>query len=395
MTQPVPILLVDDRPENLMVLQSVLEAPDLRLVTARDGQEGLLMLLKEEFAAVVLDVELPGANGLEVARLVRQRQRTSRIPIVFLTAHRGTEDDAMAGYDAGGVDYLVKPVIPSVLRCKIAVFADLFRKSRALAEEVTMRQHTEDLLRLARDGLEYKVGQRTRELAEANEALRRSLAEKDALLQEVHHRVKNNMAVISSLLNLQAQSLPDSASRLPLEESRDRIKSMAFIHERLYQSRNLSAIEFGAYAKELAELLVRAYSTRANVHLEAEVDAVTLNIDTAIPAGLILNELICNALKHAFPARRHGRMVVRFLAGPDDRFTLSVADNGVGLAHTPDDTGRARPETFGYKLIRLLSQQLQATLVQRCHHGTEVTVTFKQIRKSNTSPGLLAAPSAA
>lgn len=131
---PISILLVDDDPKNLLALEAILESPDHRLVKAQTADEALLALMREDYAAIVLDVQMPDLNGIELARLIKQRKRTQHIPILFLTAHYRENEHAVLGYDVGAVDYLTKPVHPAVLRSKVSVFVDLFRKTRALAE---------------------------------------------------------------------------------------------------------------------------------------------------------------------------------------------------------------------------------------------------------------------
>ncbi|MGD9765406.1 MAG: ATP-binding protein, partial [Candidatus Binatia bacterium] len=158
MPEPVNILLVDDEPRNLDALEALLDLPDYRLVRAQSADEALLALLRGDFAVIVLDIRMPGVSGFELAQLIKQRKRTQHIPVLFLTAHLIEETDVLRGYGTGAVDYLSKPINPEILRSKIAVFADLFRKTRALAD--------------ANQALEERVRERTAELTRANEALR-------------------------------------------------------------------------------------------------------------------------------------------------------------------------------------------------------------------------------
>lgn len=174
----VNILLVDDEVRNLDVLESILGGGDYRLVRAQTADEALLALLGGDFAAIVLDIRMPGLSGLELAQLIKQRKRTRDIPILFLTAHLSEEEDVLRGYDVGAVDYLTKPVNPDILRSKISVFADLFRKTRALAaakeeleKEVAERQRAEEALRQANEELEARVAERTADLTRINQAL--------------------------------------------------------------------------------------------------------------------------------------------------------------------------------------------------------------------------------
>jgi signal transduction histidine kinase len=175
----VSILLVDDEPRNLDVLESILGTVDYHLVRAQTADEALMALLDGEFAALVLDIRMPVISGIELAQLIKQRKRTRDIPILFLTAHLSDEGDVLRGYDVGAVDYLTKPVNPDILRSKIAVFAELFRKTRALAaanqaleKEVLERQRAEEALRQANEELEARVQKRTADLTRTNQALR-------------------------------------------------------------------------------------------------------------------------------------------------------------------------------------------------------------------------------
>ncbi|HKX63502.1 MAG TPA: response regulator, partial [Verrucomicrobiae bacterium] len=131
---PVDILLVEDKPENLTVLESILEGPEYRLTKARSAQEALMALINVEFALIVLDIRMPNTSGLELAQMIKGRKRTRDIPIIFLTAHYAEDDQVLSGYSAGAVDYLTKPVNPGILKSKVAIFGDLYRKTKALNE---------------------------------------------------------------------------------------------------------------------------------------------------------------------------------------------------------------------------------------------------------------------
>ena len=159
---PVSILLVDDKIENLVALESILDSPDYRLVRAQSAEEALLALLAGEFAVIVLDVKMPGMDGIELAQMVRARKKTQHVPILLLTAH--APDSMMAGYAAGAVDFLSKPIQFQVLRSKVAIFADLFRHRHALAEsnraleaEIEERRQAEERIRQLNEELARRV----------------------------------------------------------------------------------------------------------------------------------------------------------------------------------------------------------------------------------------------
>jgi PAS domain S-box-containing protein len=209
------------------------------------------------------------------------------------------------------------------------------------------------------------------ERKETEGRLKASLVEKDVLLKEVHHRVKNNLQIISSLLNLQMKKITEAKTRAELNATRNRIRSMALIHAKLYQSKNLSQINFAEYIEEFSRQLRSLYNVSSKkVKLVLDIDAVYLDVDVAIPCGMIVNELLTNALKYAFPEERSGeiRVVLRSEAAAT---VLSVEDNGVGL---PPEIDLARVETLGLQLVRGLAQQLKGTVTVEQNGGTRVVI---------------------
>lgn len=202
-----------------------------------------------------------------------------------------------------------------------------------------------------------------------------SLKEKEVLLKEVHHRVKNNLQVISSLLSLQSGFIENEFFQQKMNECRDRIKSMALIHEKLYQSGNLSELDFGSYLEELTRNLNRIYNTdnnRVQLNFINKAPDLRLKIDTAVPCGLIINEVLINAFKYAFPGKKSGKITVKLekVKGKDD-FSFTVSDNGVGMSTPKFGSGN----TLGLQLVEMLSEQLQAITEFSGNKG--VSYTFR------------------
>jgi PAS domain S-box-containing protein len=194
----------------------------------------------------------------------------------------------------------------------------------------------------------------------AEERIKQNLMEKETLLREIHHRVKNNMQVISSLLHLQATRSESQQVRQALTESQQRIIAMAMIHETLYGSQNFASIDLSTYLKNLVQRLQEAYSTQKDILIFLELDKVELDINQAVPCSLILNELITNAFKHAFPAGRKGTIQIKVYMDNDREVVLELSDNGVGLAANQD---LSNPSTLGLKLVKgLLKKQLKGSL---------------------------------
>ena len=209
----------------------------------------------------------------------------------------------------------------------------------------------------------------------AEEAVQASLVEKTALLNEVHHRVKNNLQIVSSLLSLQAnQQVNNPAALEVLRDTQGRIRSMALLHEALYRDGNAARVNCEAYLGQLCTQLCRAFSPLAErVQIKKHIASVGLGLDLAIPCGLIVNELVSNAFKHAFPGERHGEITVELYAEANDRIVLSVCDDGVGLSPGHD----CQPtSTLGMQLVAGLAQQIHATIETKCNPGAAFKISF-------------------
>jgi PAS domain S-box-containing protein len=214
-----------------------------------------------------------------------------------------------------------------------------------------------------------------RALEQALEQIKTSLREKEVLLKEIHHRVKNNMQVITSLLSLQSRTIGDGQALAVFQDSQNRVKSMALIHETLYQSKDLSRINFAEYLQKLVAHVARSYRVRPDaVRINVSVDDISLPIDTAVPCGLIINELASNSLKYAFPADAAGEVNITFAAA-GARYVLRVSDTGVGL---PAGFDPERGKSLGMKLVRMLTSQLGGELEWRNGVGTTFEITFPE-----------------
>jgi PAS domain S-box-containing protein len=219
--------------------------------------------------------------------------------------------------------------------------------------------------------------------------LEASVAEKELMLKEIHHRVKNNLQIISSLLSLQSTAIQDPKDVALFGESVDRIRSMALIHDRLYKSSDLAGIEFREYIESLVTSLFHSYG-RPSVKFGTNVQDVRLSIDTAIPFGLITNELVTNALKHAFPSGRQGEITVSLASRDDGGVQLRVADNGIGM---PAGVDPAKTTSLGLQLVSILTQQLLGTLDIQRDGGTTISISIPpppESKRLNGTPGIVA-----
>ncbi len=219
------------------------------------------------------------------------------------------------------------------------------------------------------------IGNDITELKRAEERIKASLAEKEVLLKEIHHRVKNNMQVVSSLISLQAEEISEPSLRAPLRDMSHRVRSMAMVHEKLYESADLGRVDFDEYARSLLDYLWRAHGTEeSGVRLVLDLEPIHLPVNTAVPCGLVLNELVSNALKHAFRGRAAGEVAVSLRSGAEGEVEMCVRDNGSGL---PAEVDWRRGPSLGLRLVHMLAGQLRAALDVSSGGGTRFTLTIK------------------
>ena len=219
-----------------------------------------------------------------------------------------------------------------------------------------------------------------KELLASDQQLRQSLAEKESLLKEIHHRVKNNLQIVSSLLYLQEESITDAKGVEILRESQNRIKSMALIHEQLYGTEDLAKIDFGRYVQGLTTNLFDAYGIDpGRIRLNVRTDDIALGVDMAVPCGLIINELVSNALKHAFMPDAAGTIEIIIRNVNAGRMEIMVADDGIGFAGLPAEADK---QSLGLRLIDTLTSQLDGTLAVTTEKGTRFSITLKVPQQS-------------
>ncbi|MEL7161972.1 MAG: sensor histidine kinase, partial [Bacteroidota bacterium] len=214
----------------------------------------------------------------------------------------------------------------------------------------------------------------SRRLRRKNTENEQLVREKEGLIGEIHHRVKNNLQVIASLLSLQRRALEDAGAINAMRESQGRVEAMGLIHQKLYQGNNIAAVDMSEYLTDLTETLLDAYRLDDRVELNLEVDRLQLDVDTAIPLGLIINELLTNSLKYAFPDARDGKISIDLVRENAGELRLTVADNGVGAADAAQPKGTA----FGGNLVELLARKLRGRLEISTARGYSTTLRFRE-----------------
>ena len=227
---------------------------------------------------------------------------------------------------------------------------------------------------------QYRIKNRNNEtLREKNKLIQKSLGEKEVLLKEIHHRVKNNLQFISSLLNLQSRHVQDPQTLAVLLEGKNRVQSMALVHQKLYQEENLKGVHMSSYVRSLVDSLVHSYKIdRDKIEVKVDIEEMFLDVDTAIPVGMILNELITNVFKYAFKDNHEGSFEVSLLE-QTDKLLLKVVDNGAGL---PDNFELAEDKRFGFELIKSLVEKMKGELETRNDQGAVITITIGNYKKA-------------
>lgn len=351
------ILVVDDEKDLCAYLKRELGKEGYEVAVAYDGTDGLEYFKNHRVDVVISDIRMPKMNGLEM--LEKCREINNDFVSIIITGFSDHEN-AIKALRLGVFGYLKKPL--------------------SLEETITLVDKGTELLSLRR-GL--SIHERELEIENAlktqyAEKIEKSLREKEVLLKEIHHRVKNNMQVISSLLSLQSRHIKDKEALELFNESRNRIYSMSLIHESLYQAKDLARIDFAGYVRRLTRDLFRSYSVGPNdIKLKMEIKDVFLNVNTGIPCGLIINELVTNSLKHAFPDGKNGEIQVGLYKRKKGEFTLNVRDNGTGF---PEDFNFRNTESLGMDIVISLVEQLDGTIELDKGEGTSFTIGFRELK---------------
>lgn len=260
----------------------------------------------------------------------------------------------------------VGPIVQKVLKGKYVGSFELDYDSKVLGVNPAFNPKSKRIILIITDITSQK---------KAEEKIKKSLEEKEVLLKEIHHRVKNNMQVISSLINIQARRIEDEKAREVFKDTRNRVMSMALVHERLYRSEDLAGIDFKIYIERMSVHLMSYYrDVSQNIELKTDVEGILLDITKAVPLGLITNELLTNSLKHAFPKSKKGKITIDFHK-KGKTYHLNIGDNGRGF---PKELDFRKAESMGMDLVNSLTKQINGRIELVRDKGTLFKITFKE-----------------
>lgn len=341
MSRLLRVLLVEDSEDDAMLLLRELRRGGYKPMFERVDTPAAMLnaLSRERWELIICDYSMPHFSAPTALKLLQESGLD--LPFIIVSATIG-EDTAVAAMKAGAHDYIIK--------------GNLSRLVPAIDRELREAE-----VRLAR--------------RRAEEQIKISLQEKEVLLKEIHHRVKNNLQIISSLLNLQAEYLKDKQALEIFKNSQNRIESMALIHEKLYESEDLARINFADYVQDLVTSLFYAYAVNSDaITLKLNIENIFLGIDAAIPCGLIITELVLNSLKHAFPLGKCGEICVELRSFDRNKLALIVRDNGIGLPKSFDFKNTA---SLGLQLVDALTNQLESSIELNKNDGVEFKLVFE------------------
>lgn len=342
------ILVVDDSVTNRLLLASLLGAEGYEVAQATSGEEALLAVRARTPDLILLDIRMAGLDGLEVCRRLKAQPGSRDIPIMFISA-ASEGADRVAALELGAIDFVSKPIQRDELRARVRTHLEL-RRLRTQAER--------QALELQRANARLKEELNEREAIDR--ALEASLKEKESLLKEVHHRVKNNLALIISIMRLEAGRSAQAETATVLKEMQARIRSVVLLNEALYKTESYSRVRLADYLSQIATHVFQAQNARVGaVRLVMDVEPVEVETKQAIPCGLIVNELMTNSLKHAFSDGRAGEIRVTLRRIADRTVRLKVSDSGPGL---PGDYAERQTHSLGMQLVSDLARQLLGTL---------------------------------
>ena len=358
------ILIVDDDMRTAHAVQRSLEDLGQSLVVTYSAEDALHHLLHEDFAVILLDVNMPGIDGYEMAAMVRARRRTRHIPIVFLTALLHDDSHLLQAYSAGAVDMVFKPVDPFILRSKVAVFVDLYLKQAEVQREAELRHRLqEENLRVSAE--KFRAEEALRRSCELQEAMAKAEAHQRTLIEELNHRVKNMLTVVNAMARQTLATSP--SSEIFAEKFTRRIDALA----RTYSL--LSREQWGTVPlSEVARDSLEPYTLEDTRRVQLQGPFVPLNSKEALALGIVFHELATNAVKHGALADHEGTVAIGWQFLGNGQVAMQWRETCAGEIHPPERTG------FGSRLIRLeLTHELNGNVNQIYElHGLQVLMQF-------------------
>ncbi|MBN1780599.1 response regulator [bacterium] len=376
------ILIVDDKDENLLLLNTLLKGIGHDVEQAENGKKALEKLKKNTFEMIISDILMPVMDGYELCQACKKDPELKNIVFVFYTATYTEKNDEIYAMQLGADKFLIKPMEPKAFLSAITELAKKVEQHKIIVKKPEIADA--EAIKMHRDRLLNKLSKKIEELQseierrkKAEEQVQKDLMEKEILLRELYHRTKNNMQVICSMLRLKARFTKNQELTGILTEIENKISCMALVQQKLYDSNNLSYINLIEYIESLVQLIKESYaSSLEGIVISVNGDVIKVLLDTAIPCGLIINELMTNTIKHAFPDTSKGNLDISLNLNETRELVLRVSDNGIGLR---DDLNTVKSRGLGIQtILDLVEYQLDGVVNFENRDGLCCTIILKQ-----------------
>ncbi len=360
------VFIVDDILENLQLLSELLSGYGYKIRAAKTGRETIASINAELPDIILLDIKLPDINGYDVCAALKSNDKTSGIPVIFISALHETAEK-QRGFAAGGVDYITKPFINEEVLDRVRTHLEISRLQLELKQQSLELQTKNDRLQL--EISERKI---------AEEKIQLLLSEKELILSEVHHRIKNNMNTIHGLLKLQSYALKDASAIAALDNSAGRVQSMMHLYDKLYRSMDVQNLSVLDYIPSLVDEILKNFPEGETVKIEKIINDFILDAKRLQTLGIIINELLTNIMKYAFTGRDDRKIVVEAGLNPsgtkqDSVVSIAIGDNGLGMPETVDFVNSTG---FGLQLVVMLVKELKGVLRFEKKNGTRIIIEF-------------------
>lgn len=347
------ILIIEDDPLNIKMISAYLQNNEYSIITACDGKTGIQKAMEEKPDLILLDILMPRLNGFETCKILKETSELENVPVIFLTALAESSSIKKA-FEVGAVDFVSKPIEFTALLARIKTHLRLSKMNEVLELEV----HT-----------------KTNELQIANISLTKLLKDREVLIKELYHRTKNNMMVISSMLSLHSNYMENNELSGILLEVSNKVQSMALVHKKLYQSSDMTSVDMHEYIYDLIDLISSSYEFNPEqIKFEIDVDEICVSIDTAVTCGLVINELLSNSFKYAFPDNKNGIITIKMKLFNNNEISIQIADTGIGA---PDKDPLSMKDTLGLRtVIGIVENQLQGEIKFNTIKGMSCEILF-------------------
>jgi len=356
------ILLIEDDKVDQMAFKRLVKEKDLPYdyLMAGSVSEARKMLRSETFDAVITDYLLGDGTAFDIIGIVADT------PVIFVTG-AGDEEIALKAMKAGAYDYLIKDPKHNYLNVLSVTTENVIKRKR---NEELIQARTAELLR-TNEQLKKEIAERI----DKEEQIKAALKEKDILLKEIHHRVKNNLQVIYGLLEMHYNNIKDEQSKDMCRSLKNLVITMSLVHKTLYKSRDLTQIDFKDYISKIIDILYESfYVSTERVSLKMNFDVFSFDVNTALSCGLVINELVSNSLKYAFPDNRTGEITVSLTSHNKKEFELIVSDNGIGV---PEGLDINKGGTIGLNMVAFfVKSMLRGTMELKRDTGTKTIIRF-------------------